>query len=343
MKQGKVSEVVLKRSVLKNILSKNEEIVVGPGIAADSGIVRLSGNIAVSVSGAVDYADNDVEYYTFYKAFNNLLAKGAEPAVMTLNIIMPYNEKEKNLKAVTKAYDFLCCKHHMGICGGHTQYSKEVNHIISNVTMIGKIPEDAFKFMKCREIAQKVEDIRELQIVMTKAMGIEGTAILSKDREEVLRQRFHGHFCDECVKFKEYISVEKEAKIAAENGAVFMHDVSGGGVFGAIWEIAEAFDTGAEVDLRKIPVWQETIEVTELFDINPYKMASQGSLLIVTKDGKAMAEKLERQEIPAKVIGNLSFGKDRVLMNHEEKRYLEPPRGDDIYLVKEEHNQEKCL
>lgn len=326
MKQGKVSEVVLKRSVLKNITAKSEKVISGGKVAGDCGIIQMvTDRMAAATSGIVDYVKEYREYYTFYKAFNNLMAKGAVPTAMILNIIMPPAAKEKQLKEVVKAYDFLCRQHKIAICGGHTQYSEEVSNILSSVTMFGEQT-----LYEC-DIMNIGAPNRELQIVMTKAMGIEGTAILSKDKEDVLRERFHGSFCERCLKFRKYISVEKEAKVAFQNGALFAHDVSGAGVFGAIWELASAFGMGAEVDLRKIPVWQETIEVTELFDINPYKMASQGSLLIVVQDGEEMVNRLEEQEIPAAVIGRLVPGNDKVLINNDEKRFLEPPRGDEIY------------
>lgn len=332
MKNGKISEIVLKRSVFKNINAKNRKVVSGVEIAGDCGVMdEISNKTAMATSGVVDYAKNDAEYYTFYKTFNNLLAKGFRPISLSLNIIMPENAKEKQLKEIVKRYDSLCRTHKMEICTGHTQYSEKVNEIISTVTMIGE------KIDGVCDIIKDSLDVegRELQIVMTKAIGIEGTAIISADREDVLRERFYGTFCDECLKFKEYISIEKEAIVAGKNGAVFMHDVSGTGVFGAIWEVASAFGMGAEVELRKIPVWQETIEVTELFDINPYKMASQGALLIVAEDGENIVEKLEEENVPAVVIGKLVEGNDKVLINQDEKRFLEPPRGDDIYLARE--------
>lgn len=333
IKQGKIAEVVLKRSIFKNINAKNEKVVSGAVIAGDCGVLDgVSGRIAITTSGVVDYAKNDPEYYTFYKAFNNLLAKGYRPITLSMNVIMPDKAKEKQVKELIKRYDYLCKLHKMEISTGHTQYSSSVNEIITSVTMIGG------KIDGICDIIKGSVDIKndEYQIVMTKAIGIEGTAIISADREDVLRNRFHGTFCDECLRFKEHISVEKEAIVAGKNGAIYMHDVSGTGVFGAIWELASAFECGAEVSLRSIPVWQETIEVTELFDINPYKMASQGSLLIVVKDGDGLVEVLEQEGIPAVVIGKLISGNDKVLVNQDEIRYLEPPRGDDIYHLEKE-------
>ena len=46
-----------------------------------------------------------------------------------------------------------------------------------------------------------------------------------------------------------------------------MHDVTEGGIFGALWEMAEASGVGLEIDLKKIPIRQETVEVCEFFYI----------------------------------------------------------------------------
>lgn len=331
IKQGKIAEVVLKRSIFKNITAKNKKVVSGTVIAGDCGELEgVSGKIAIAASGVVDYADNDVEYYTFYRAFNNLMAKGYRPITISMNVVMPEKAKEKQVKELVKRYDSLCRIHKMEISNGHTQYSSKVNEIITSVTMLGEKIQDNYDIIKNGVSVEK----NQLQIVMTKAIGIEGTAIIASDREDILRERFNGIFCDECMRFKECISIEHEALVAGANEAIYMHDVSGAGVFGAIWEVSSAFHCGAEVELRRIPVWQETIEVTELFDINPYKMASQGSLLIVVKDGDRMVEALEKEGIPATVIGRLIAGNDKLLVNQDEIRYLEPPRGDDIYLAR---------
>ncbi|MBE5958090.1 MAG: hydrogenase maturation factor [Lachnospiraceae bacterium] len=323
MKIGKVSELMLTRSVFKNVTAKNENIVSGCGVGNDCSVINISGtNVGVVTSGVVDYAIDDSEYYTFYKAYNSMLAGGYKPVALTLNLILPIEGKEKQIKSIEKRYDELCKKHNMQIAGGHTQFSKDVNTIITSVTIIGEKNTDFNDILKGES---------EIQLVMTKALGIEGTAIIAKDEEANLRERFNGRFCDECLGFKQYVSVEKEAKIAADFGTFKMHDLSAGGVFAAIWEMASFFGMGAEIDMRAIPVWQETIEVTELFGINPYRMVSQGSLLIATHDGEGLVELLSENDIPAAVIGTLTEGNDKVLFNNGEKRFLESPRGDDIY------------
>lgn len=107
----------------------------------------------------------------------------------------------------------------------------------------------------------------------------------------------------------------------------FLH----GGVFAGVWELTSASGLGVKIELQKIPVWQETIEVSEVFDINPYMLDGTGSLLIVTNNGERLVDVLEEKGINASVIGIITSDKNRVLINGDETRFLEPQRGDEIY------------
>ena len=69
------------------------------------------------------------------------------------------------------------------------------------------------------------------------------------------------------------------------------------------------------------------------FDINPYKLLSGGCLLIATEDGNGLVMELEKENIPAVIIGKATEGNDRVLINEEERRFLETTQTDEIYKV----------
>ena len=108
--------------------------------------------------------------------------------------------------------------------------------------------------------------------------------------------------------------------------------VKGGDWFldGAVW-MAEASGVGLEIDLKKIPIRQETVEICNHLDLNPYELISGGSLLIAADDGYALAESLEKAGIPAAVVGRATAGNDRIVLNGEEKRFLGPVRTDEIH------------
>jgi hydrogenase maturation factor len=112
-----------------------------------------------------------------------------------------------------------------------------------------------------------------------------------------------------------------------------MHDVSYGGVFGALWEMAESAGVGLEIELKKIPIRQETVEICEYFDLNPYKLFSGGCMLMAAPDGNALAATLAEAQIPAVVIGKTTAGNDRVLLQGEERRFLETAQTDELHKI----------
>ena len=168
-------------------------------------------------------------------------------------------------------------------------------------------------------------------IVVSKWIGLEGTVELVKQYRGRLRERFPARMIDEAAAFDKYLSVEPEAATAMKSGVCGMHGVSRGGIFAGLWEMAQEAGVGLEVDLRKIPVRQETIEICEVFGENPYELLSGGCLIMTTRDGNALVMALEREEIPAVVIGRTTAGNDRVLYNQGHKQYLNKPRTDQIH------------
>ena len=200
-----------------------------------------------------------------------------------------------------------------------------VNRPIINVTGVGKVKKG--KIVSTGGLKPGDE------IVMTKWAGLEGTSIIAAEKEEKLLETLPRELVDVAKGFKEYLSVIPESKIAMEVGVSAMHDVTEGGLFGALWEMAEASGVGLEIDLKKIPIRQETVEICEYFDVNPYGLISSGMMLMASADGNALVLALQEAGIPATVIGKATEGNDRVIIRDEERRFLEPPKTDELYKV----------
>ena len=129
------------------------------------------------------------------------------------------------------------------------------------------------------------------------------------------------------------MSVVKESKLAIENGVTAIHDVAEGGIFGALWDMAEAGKVGLEIDFKKIKVKQEIIEICELFDKNPYEIASSGCLLMTYENGYDIVKILKENGISATIIGRTTDSNDKIIYNEGERRFLEPPKRDEIYSI----------
>lgn len=171
------------------------------------------------------------------------------------------------------------------------------------------------------------------EIVMTKWAGLEGTAIIASSKEQELLTKYTSSFVNSSKGLMDYISVETEVQIAKEFGSDLVYKIKEGGVFGALWELGVALKLGLEIDLQKIKLKQETVEICEFFDLNPYMLISSGSTLIITERGNRLVEKLNDAGIVAVVIGYITRGNKRIIKNGKERRYLEPTRKDELYKV----------
>ena len=94
--------------------------------------------------------------------------------------------------------------------------------------------------------------------------------------------------------------------------------------------MAEAHKIGMTVYLKKIPVRQETIEICEVLEWNPYELLSGGCTILVTDNSNDVIPELLDQGIPAAFIGKVTGSNDRVILNGENVRYLNRPEPDEI-------------
>ena len=326
MKTGKVSENVLKRSVLKQIKSKREEVLIGAGVGEDCAILSIGNDHVVAVAtDPVTWTGKKAAKSAIHGAVNDLAASGAEPMAVTVSALLPESIEEADIKAMMAQVEAECESLHIQAVGGHTEVTAAVNRVVLTVTGIGKVAE--------KNIASVKKIKPGLDIVASKWIGLEGTSIIAESREEELLTKYPVRFIEEAKEFDRFLSIVPEAATAIKSGVCAMHDVTEGGIFGALWEMAEGAGVGLEIDLKRIPVRQETIEVCEFFEINPYELVSGGCLLMAAENGYDLVRALEEKKISASVIGKTTDNNDRVVINEEERRFLEPPKSDELHKV----------
>lgn len=323
MKIGKLPETMLKRSVLKQIGHRRNDIIMGPSIGLDCAAVAAGEEAFVLSGDPITGTTKGLGRQGVLITANDIAASGAEPVGVMLTLLLPPEITEAEIKMIMQDAEKACAELNMEILGGHTEITEAVVRPLITVTGIGRASSDRLVDpSRC-----KPGDC----LIATKWIGIEATAILAKERKELLQERFSESFLQQAMDMEQYLSIVPEAGIAAEFGAKLMHDITEGGIFGALWEIGEAASCGLEADLKKIPIRQETVEICEFFDVNPYQIMSSGSLLIVAEHGEALVVELAKNGIPASLIGRLTEGKAKTLHGLEEVRYLDRPRTDMLY------------
>lgn len=326
MKTGKLPENVLKRSVFKMINHRRDEVIIRPGVGLDCAVADLGDEeLLVMSCDPITGSQSDLGKLAVNVTANDIAANGAIPVGLMVTALLPTTIKESQIKNLMKEIDEECGKLKMEVMGGHTEVTPVVNQIVLSVAGVGKIKRE--KMLSANKIKPGFE------IVMTKAIALEGTSIIANEKEEELLTRFPKDLINTAKSFINEISVVPEGMIAVDNGAVFMHDVTEGGIFGALWEVSCAANYGIEVDLKKIPVRQETIEICNYVDVNPYMLISSGSMVIAIEHGNRLVDELGKAGIEAAVIGSFTDNNDKVVKNGEDTRYLEQPSVDELYKV----------
>lgn len=323
MKIGKVPENVLKRSVFKKLTVKRPEVLIHAGVGEDCAVLAPSTDAIVLSTDPITGTAKEIGSLAFHVTANDIASSGAELIGIMLTIIFPPGSTEEELKHIMEDVTRLANHYEVEILGGHTEVSAAVTQTLVSVTGVGRVRQEQVVSTSGLQAGQ--------DLVVTKWIGLEGTAILAAEKEEELLQKLPPDLVETARGFSSLLSVVPESRVAMENGVSAMHDVTEGGIFGALWEMAAASGVGLEADLRKIPIRQETIEICEVFDINPYMLISSGSMLIGTDHGSQLVEALKHAGIHSAVIGRATKGNDRVILNGEERRFLEPPGADELF------------
>ena len=125
------------------------------------------------------------------------------------------------------------------------------------------------------------------ELVVACPVALKGTSVIAKSKKDKLAERFSAGFIQNCIFLWDSYGAQREVesqtaaqagqsekhsvvwKIAEEAGASALYAMGEGGFLSALWKMAEASEVGLEVDFRKVLIRQETIEVCEIFDLNP--------------------------------------------------------------------------
>ena len=331
MEIGKLKESVLKRSVIKQLHVKRPEVNNGPGIGEDCSTLSVGPDEEIVLStDPITGTASDIGELAVTISVNDLASAGAEPIGILLTVLLTPKMREAKLKAIMEQVDMACKRYNVQVIGGHTEVTEVVTQPLISVTAVGKV--------KKGQMISTGGAKPGMDLVLTKWIGLEGTSIIAKDHESELLTRLPQALVDTAKGFDKYLSVLPESRIAVEHGVAAMHDVTEGGIFGALWEMGEASGVGIDVDLKAIPVKQETIEVCEFYGINPYELISSGSMLIATNDGNGLVRKLAEAGIASAIIGKSNSSNDKRVLNAEEVRFLEPPKADALYSVNVKRN-----
>ncbi len=331
---GKLPLELIEKIIYPKLGANRAEVLFGPSHGRDNAIVQLGCNqvlvaTADPMSMIPELGLKDSAYISVHLIASDLVTCGFSPQFFMVTLNLPPQMKNEDIAEYWNHIDAECKKLGVAIIGGHTgRYVGPGYTVVGGGVMMTVAPEKEF----LSSSMSKPGDV----LVMTKGVAIATTALLSRVFPKTVKKAYGSSLLDESQRYLEKFSVVEDALTAASiglrsNGITAMHDVTEGGLMGALFELSEASNVGLEVKLSSVIITEEAKCICELFKLSPYTTLSEGTLLIAIKPEKvhAVQHALESKKIRNSVIGKVTDSKEgRWVINKDKKELLEKPKED---------------
>ena len=172
---------------------------------------------------------------------NDIAVSGGVPRWLLTTVLLPAETTPSQALALLAEIGSAAARAQVTLVGGHTEVSDAVTRAVVSATMLGTLER--------ADLRDKREVLKGDRVILTKALAVEGTALLAQELGERLRALGMDErelaACDELLGD---LSVVPEARLAAGFAGVrAMHDVTEGGLATALRELATACGHGITV------------------------------------------------------------------------------------------------
>lgn len=311
---AKFSKDVLERSVFPFVHTSDPDVLLGTTFGEDVALTRVGGDILVSHVDPIVGAIENIGWLAVHVACNDVATSGSRPRWLHLLVLVPSKENVELLGQIMQDASRAAKEIGASIIGGHSGYSSGLSRALVAVTALattgGRTP--------ILSAGARPGD----HILVTKGIGLEGTAILAQDFAEVATDLgLDEQDLAEARRLFGKVSVVPEALLLAQEGATSMHDVTRGGILVTLLEMAYRSEAGIEVDFSRLPIPAIVARFAEAFSFEPIKMISSGTLVAAIPEDRVESaiQALDKIGVAAADIGRVSVGQGVDFLKEGEK------------------------
>ena len=326
-KQNKFLIGKLKHEFLQKMLSdfvstthlKEDRVVVGSSIGEDAAVIDMGDKYLVAKTDPITFVTDEIGYYAVNINVNDVVCTGATPKWFQSTILLPAKNTDEDLiETIFRNIHDTCKSLGITVIGGHTEITATLDRPIVIGSLLGEVDKEKLVLSS----GAKEDDL----IILTKGIFIEGTCIIAREKEDFLKEKGYGNpFIEKCKNYlyDPGISIFKEAVVSNDNFTVTaMHDLTEGGLFNGLAEIAIASNLGLLIKKEQINVLPEPLELSKIFNLDPYSTISSGSLLISINPEFAedLINLLAKNGIASEAVGRFTKDKYKYLILDENNR-----------------------
>ncbi|MGI8582048.1 MAG: AIR synthase family protein [Chitinophagaceae bacterium] len=319
---GKINANDFENIIFNNCGFNRSEVSVGPQFGVDVSVIDLPNGLAIAATSdplslIPSLGLQESAWLSVQLMANDMATTGFAPmyAQFVLNLpatfsTLEFNQYWQHIHSFAKEIG-------VAITGGHTGFIEGQNSTIAGGGTF-------FTIAPKNEILVSRKATVGNSILVTKQCAMSSTAILSMCFPETIKNKLGKEVYDEACSFFYKTTSLKDALTATANNRneiTAMHDVTEGGVLGAIYEMATASGNGAIIYNDKLPVGNIQKEVCNLFSIDPRRSIGAGSMIIACKKGSEenVIERLKKENIDCTVVGEMVSKEDGIKITDGDK------------------------
>lgn len=317
MEIGKLAGNDLKKVILNKIEHFRSDVIVPAGVGEDSAVVDLGDYLLVVSSDPITGAEKNAGFIAVNVACNDIAAAGAEPFGIQVVLLLPSSFGENNAEGLMDEIVETAKSMEVEVLGGHTEITDLVQKPIITVTALGKALKEELSSSSAAEAGDN--------LYISKGFGIEGSYILANDYQDYLIDKgVSQDSLDKASDYLDLLSVIPESRIARKNGVKAMHDVTEGGVYGAISEMAAASELGYVIEADNFKIKTEVEEICSKLEIDPAGLISSGSMLMAAAPDTDLISLFSQKDIELIKVGRLIENGSYIEKNGEKEEFSLP-------------------
>lgn len=308
MKKGKFSPRNFQQIFGGKFGAKNPRIKVASAFGVDTSLVTLADGLSMAT------ASDPLSYISFlgpeksaalsvHIIANDMATTSVMPQFFQLVLNLNEHFDENDFVDYWTHLHEICCALKISITGGHTGAVAGINATIIGGGTMFSVAESHRFISSCQAKAGHI-------LCMSKKAAVSSVAILGLSFPKAMKKIFGTEKTDYFNNLFEQISVYEEGKLAGELNSktkkiYAMHDVTEGGVLGAVYEMCMASDLG--VALEENAIFYDDIQekVCAYFNLKPAEIIGTGAMLLAVHPDflDEVLDTYGQQNMPLRVLG----------------------------------------
>ena len=251
--------------------ARDKSVLVGPQNGVDVGIAEIGGKAVSFTTDPIfivpEYGWEQAAWFAIHIIASDSATSGLKPRYLSIDLNLPMEMTSAQLEIVWQKMHSECQKLGITVITGHTGRYENCHYpMVGGGTVIGVGEIDQYVTPRLAHAGDK--------IIITKGPAIEASGILATMFPKRLEKQFGSDFSRRAQNIFFKMSTVEDATTAVsvgvrENGVTSMHDATECGIWGGLFEVAQAAGLGMTVEKEKIGIEDCVTEISRVFRHRP--------------------------------------------------------------------------